>query len=130
MNDREYTTYALAKRGGSTWLVGVALRALPAIQRGHEAACIAWPEDMVEAFTKRGDAAFDRLRAAMVEEKIAGHSRIRHQNDPRGCTVEVYAEGVDMESAEPILRLGAPGFTAAELKRLDRAAEYRMQHTK
>ena len=122
MRDREETVYDLARLGLTRYDVERVLRELPAIQRAHESACN-WPDDAF-GFEKRGDAAFRRIAGVLENATLPGAEipRVLRQRDPRGCTVALYRMKDDPMVAEPFLRLGAPGFTTAELLRLDRRA--------
>ncbi len=125
MNDRDHTLCDLARLGLPSFYIDRVLRELPTIQRAHEAACMAWPKEMIAAFEKRGHDAFGRVKTALMP--IAKIDRVRRQRDPHGCTVAVYAPGANMDSASPILSLCGHGFTASEMRRLDKAAEYRQK---
>lgn len=118
MNARDENLYRLSRLGLSMGGVETVLRALPAIQRAHEAECCAWPEATVRAFTKRGDHAFLRVCATIHEE--AGPYNVVRQTDPRGACVQVYGAADNVETVEPFLRLGAEGFTASAMKRIER----------
>lgn len=122
MNDRETAVYDLARLGLTPSDVATVLRALPAIQRAHEAECCAWPEDVVSFYSKRGDSAFRRACAVLETVNVPGCAipRVLRQRDPRGCTVALYRMQDDPGSAEPFLRLGVTGFTASQMERMDR----------
>lgn len=115
MNYREEQVYDLARMGFTRWTVRAILRDLPAIQRANEAEC-SWNEDVSYPFTKRGDEAFDRV-ARMIGAST-GLLAIR-QTDPRGACVEVFDTAKQGPGAEPLLRLGAPGFTTKQFERID-----------
>lgn len=88
------------------------LRDLPAIQRSHEAEC-SFVESIADPFVKRGDAAFIRVKARLAPYVLT----ITEQGDPRGSCVVAERIGHTGE-----LRLGASGFSSAQMDRLDRAA--------
>jgi hypothetical protein len=124
MTDRERTIYDLARLGMSAYYIELVLRDLPAIQRAHEAECMAWPQEMIDAWSKRGDRAFARVVDALSQLRPV--PVLRRQRDPRGCVIEIHAHGTSVDAAdrgEPMLRIGYPGFTAREIERLDRYAD-------
>lgn len=124
MRDREETVYDLARLGLTRDEVTRVLRDLPAIQRGHEAACN-WPDDQF-GFERRGYAAWKRVDAILSPRGLT-----RCKDDPRGPVVEIvpFNEG-GMCQWDREIRIGAPGFTSREIERLDRAARSREASTR
>ena len=106
------TTYTLARLGVGLPAIEAVIRNLPAIQRAHEAEC-SWPDPIASAYAKAGDRAWARLCRAM--ERWQSGFTLARQGDPRGACVILTVDGVEH-------RLGAPGFTLAQVGRLD---EYR-----
>ena len=115
MRDREHTIYTLARLGVGVYHVEQVLRALPTIQRAHEAACN-WPEPVSGPFVKRGESAMKRVRAILTSYPTI--ARVAEQGDPRGCAIEVYPK----DERDPA-RLGAPGFTLGQMRRIDAYAD-------
>lgn len=118
MSNRDELVYRLARLGVRLNEVRTVLRALPAIQRAHEAEC-SLPDS--GRWTAAGDRAWNRLVTALAGVLVEGRPcRVVRQTDPRGACVSVYAPGTNVESGEPMLRLGAEGFTSAAMDRLAR----------
>lgn len=122
MNTREQNVYTLARLGIGMDTIDRINRALPAIQRAHEAECN-WPEAVAAPFVKAGDAAFRRVCGLMESAGFGGRPmRVLRQRDPRGCTVACYRMEDDPMTAEPVARLSGDGFTAAQAGWIDQTA--------
>ena len=122
MNNRERNVYTLARLGIGADTIDRVNRALPAIQRAHEAECN-WSESLAAPFVKAGDAAFRRICGLLEGAGFGGRPlRVLRQRDPRGCTVACYRMEDDPTTAEPVVRLSGDGFTAAHMGRIDRLA--------
>ena len=121
MRDREHTIYDLARLGCSRWQVEAVLRDLPKIQRMNEAECNGSGDanDPYFAFVLRGAHALRRV--CDILDALPAVFQTRLQSDPRGACVHVWTHDRSKDE-EPTYRLGAPGFTTAELLRLDRRA--------
>lgn len=124
MSDRDHTIHTLARFGVTLTNAQKAAAALPAIQRAHEAACMAWRPETVAHFERAGSKAFERLKKACADARLYGRALVPvRQTDPRGCAVELYRIGDNQESCEPYARLGATGFSTSALERIDRTEE-------
>lgn len=121
MSERDEMVYAMARLGVRLSEVATVLRCLPTLQRGHEAECCAWRPETVAAFSERADRAWDRIATALAGVLVNGRPvRVVRQRDPRGAAVQVYRWADNVDSAEPVLRLGMAGFTAGQMERIER----------
>lgn len=122
MNSREHNVYTLARLGICADTIDKINRALPAIQRAHEAECN-WPESVAAPFVKAGDATFRRIVGLLEGAGFGGRPmRVLRQRDPRGCTIACYRMDDDPMTAEPAVRLSGNGFTASQMERIDQLA--------
>ena len=112
MNNREQNVYTLARLGIGADTIARVNRALPAIQRAHEAECN-WPESVAAPFVKAGDAAWARLCRSLSGWQHG--FTVARQGDPRGACVVLTVDGVEH-------RLAGDGFTAAQVERIDQLA--------
>lgn len=87
MNARERMVFDMAREGLTSWDVDKVLRELPALQRGHVAACNEPDEGLRLRAEARGDGAFAMISSILRR----GHNvvAVKRQTDPRGWPVEV-----------------------------------------
>ena len=112
MRGREDAAYTLGRLGVSRHNAEQVIRALPAIQRGKEAACN-WVESVSGPIVEKGRKAAARVRVILTSlPTVAG---IEVDGDPRGATVVVRIKDGFNE------HLNGAGFTAAQMRRIDAA---------